>query len=567
MKKNIKTAWATEEKIKELKAKIALRKADDAAFISSAEAITIKTDAQMNFMKDDIAKKRIQLAQCLNGDEQVITTALASSTLDRLTYQRSTADKCIVEKNQDVFDQVKKINCLKHTLNMKQQRIDELELTLRNLKNQEQPVKAVSSSTPYDDESEQRIRILSTKLDKVLLKINSARYVNTTYKRMLAYLEKDSLSLPGRLDNLENNLVLQQQELAELRVTAREARVACDMTRRQRTSLESEVMHDKSLRDKELTAIRKKLRQIQEEAETANMAGMYNKMKKDQKRNKDGEDGNSGSNSNFSSDRKQQKEALSFALEILKDTVGAGKVEDIAVNFDQQLRTQSELLNRAEELQKSKSELSAKLASAEDCLKTTRYDDSMMLSKNGNPEILRSEDHASLVKAKHLEEQISGIEVKVRTIADAIDLYYRKACIMNKDCFYDEAASLDQKIKTIMDVFQNLSKKFGDSLVVADSRYQVLDQPTTSPNDETQILNLLPSYNIRVDLPVDSEEDKTANSDKPNSSSTQVRNDKSLFNDEDDELETSYFSREDIKKKGEEILALSKPKKNKKGKK
>lgn len=277
MKKNIPTAWSTEQDIKDVKAKINLRDRDDNAFLCTAREIMQNLESKKSRMKQDITQKRKELARCLNGDKEVIITALNDSPLDQLTYMRGTAEKCIIEKNQDVFDQVKKLNNLKHQIKDKYQKMAELELTLSNLKLQEQPQKAITSC---DDESEQRIRILSTRLDKVLLKINSARYVNTTYKRLLSYLEKDSLSLPGRLDNLENTLEMQKLELVSLRKTAREARLACDNTRKNRSKLEHDVMAEKNQRDRKITTIRKNLRQIQEEAEQLNVAPLVNSKNK-----------------------------------------------------------------------------------------------------------------------------------------------------------------------------------------------------------------------------------------------------------------------------------------------
>lgn len=588
MKKNIRSAWSSqlEQDIADTKAKINLRDRDDAAFLCSAREIMQNLETKKTQMKTDISHKRKELARCLNGDKEVIITALNDSPVDQLIYMRGTAEKCIVEKNQDVFDQVKKLNNLKHQINQKQQRMAELELSLSNLKRQEQPQKAITST---DDESEQRIRILSTRLDKVLLKINSARYVNTTYKRLLSYLEKDSLSLPGRLDNLENTLESQKQELIALRKTAKEARIACENTRKSRSKLEHEVMAEKNQRDRKITGIRKNLRQIQDEADQFNVAPLVT-------RKKDGKNGNKGTDSmnrmtTFNSDRKIQKEALSAALNILQDTVGASKVEDIATNFESQITTQCNLLSEAENLQKKKEELKLKLVTVEASLRSSQFDNKNTFDSN-KTENLKKEDFDNINKAKDLEKQLSETDRYIRRISDAINVYYRKACILNGNVDCNESLPYDSKIKLILDQFAGLSEKHSNEQVdSSDDDETLLAQNTLNEmfgnklnsmhpqqqanininsieqTAETYQLNtFIPTTNLRIDLP-DEEDEANNNNERGSTRGTTNGNEKSLFNDEDEELEVNFFSRDDIKKKANEIINLARPKKGKKGKK
>jgi hypothetical protein len=580
MKKEIKSAWSTgqstTEAIKDLKAKIALREKDDSSFLCTAKEIITDIDIKRTFLKNDISKKRRDLAKCLNGDKEVIITALHGSPVDQLTYQRCTADKCIAEKNQDVYDQVKKINSLKHIMNQKQQKIDELNLTLKNLRHQENR-KAQQSSVPNsngqnsvscstDDESDQRIRILSTKLDKILLKINSARYVNTTYKRLLAYLEKDSLSLPGRLDNLECNLEEQKKELVDLRKTAQEAKHACENTRKQRSILENEIMSSKSIRDKKLTSIKRKLREIQDEAEkNLNLAPfMGNNNNSQRKRDHRGKNTNGSDSSmrmsGFNNDRKLQKDALSAALHILKDTVGASKVEDIATNFESQLQTQTNLLTEAEQLQKNREELVIRLRNEEESLTLSTYDASLALEGSNNTDELLSQDKGCLRSAKNITNQLSMMEMNIRTITDAINVYYRKACILkNIKCVED--MSYDNKMKLITDQFGNLARRNQTNLF----SYSNVDMTSeNTPDEKIQFDLLVPEENKRVTLPDHLDDVALANSGQ-NGNAERTTEKQSLFNDEDEELEGSYFSRDEIKKRGIELINQARPKKGKKG--
>merc|ERR1711990_102942 len=525
-------------------------------------------DSTKNHIKKSVYNKRRELARCLNGDRDVIINALQDSPKDQLTYQRASAEKCIQEKKFDVWDQVGLMNQMTHQKNMKQKRIEELTTYLNSLKAQEVVILGAGQlnamSSNNEDESEQRLRGLSTKLDKVLLKINSARYVNTTYKRMLSFLEKDSLSLPGRLDELEAHLERQKGELQELRQTAKEARTACDDTRKKRSIMEQEIMHDKSSRDKKLTAIRKNLRGLPEEADNFNLQPLNLNRKRDLASRGQGTAESSNRMTTFNNDRKMQKQALSSALDILKEVVGASKVDDISTSFEAQIHTQKELLDEAEKLSEVKKILIERLEKAEDTIKTSTYESSTnfendtsgtaSVSPSKTVNLKDESDNVSQITA--LESQIVLLDENIQKIVNAINVYYRKACVLSNS-FHNEDLSYDQKINLVIETFSNLSMKYDTSSPIR-----------IDSNVSDKMARLLHnSSNTRIELPEEDEENGPSETRQTARGGEQGGNDKSgLFNDEDEEVETTFFSRDDIKKKGKEILNLARPKKNGGGK-
>jgi len=344
--------WSTEERLQELRGKLNLKERDNDAYFRFSQEKISENDTLIKKLRQQVRQQRELMANCLDGDREVINTALHKTPLDMLTYNRVTASKCIEEKNQDVFDQVKKLNSIQHHIRSHHDTIKELELTLTNLKAQQQKSVRQNKTTGHDT-SDQRVRVLSTRLDKVLLKINSARYVNTTYKRLLSYLEKDSLSLPSRLDDLESCLEQQKHELSVLRKIHGEAKTACDSTKHERRHMEDSIMQEKSVRDQKLSKVRRSVKQLNDEADQFNINVSNNKPGKGQKK------ANSGSSSSFSPEKIAQKEALAKALGMLKDTVGASSIEDIATNFEQQLKRQQNLLTEAEDFQKIREKLHA----------------------------------------------------------------------------------------------------------------------------------------------------------------------------------------------------------------
>lgn len=532
--KETKSEWSTEERLEELRGKLNLKERDNDAFFWYTQEQIGENDRLIKRLREDVKAKREILANCLNGDREVIITALHESPNDQLTYQRSTADKCIEEKNQDVFDQVKKLNSIKHEQNLYRKRVNELELTLNNLKRQEHDLARTNSRT-NDDTSDQRTRILSTRLDKCMLKITSARYVNTTYKRLLAYLEKDSLSLPGRLDEVEAILEQQKTELSELRTIHCEARIACDSTRVQRGGLEKQIMNDKFVRDRKLTQVRRNQKQLQEAAEAFNVTGVIKPRTNDgtQKRTRQ---------SAFTPARHIQKEALSHALNLLQGTVGASKVEDIAENFQCQLSRQEALLEEAEKLQAQREKLMAKVQKAEKLLHATTYNGSMDLIKSHQPEdVLQDKDNDLVFAHKHEEARLDMINRYISIVRNALDVFYKKACILDGALSKEEIQD-EQKFTAVSSKFSNLAKM---------SKANLLAESGSNELCEDMVQKMLKGHNRRIEMPV--EDDDIIPSTQRNGAET----------DEDDDqiFETNYCSRDEIKKKSENLINLAKPKK------
>jgi len=528
--------WSTEERLQELKGKLNLKERDNEAYFRYSQEKIHENDDLIGDLRSKVKQQRELLSACLDGDRDVINTALNANRLDVLSYNRVTASKCIEEKNQDVFDQVKKLNSVQHKIRSNRTQIKELELTLKNLKTLPHRSERQNKTTGHDT-TDQRVRVLSTRLDKVLLKINSARYVNTTYKRLLSYLEKDSLSLPSRLDDLEACLEQQKNELSILRKIHGESKTANDTTKYVRRAMEDEIMNDKAVRDQKLSKVRRSVKQLNDEAEQCNIMAAS---KPGRTRTAASEAG--FRSTNFTADKIIQKEAMARALDMLKDTVGASSIDDIATNFAQQLTRQQSLLTEAEDKQKVREQLQARLALAEKSLKTDKFGASVMLSHAHDPESeLEEKEETVVVQMQQLENINQSVVDTVQKILLALDVFYAKCCELDHSLPMNES-NPQNKVAQVIKVFGALTNTF--------------DESNASEQDEAALVDSLPSRNLRVELPDDDDEEVAA----------QVANDQAkkgaMFNDDDDQLvETTFLSRDDIKKKSGEIVRINTTKK------
>lgn len=550
------TEWSTEERLHELKGKLNLKERDNEAYFRYSQETIGSNEKLINELRQKVRQQRETMASCLDGDRTVIERALAYSEngtlasyeqrLDILTYNRATASKCIEEKNQDVFDQVKKLNSIQHQIRSHQQTINELELTLKNKTQNTQNVDRRNKTIGHDI-SDQRVRVLSTRLDKVLLKINSARYVNTTYKRLLSYLEKDSLSLPSRLDDLESCLEQQKQELFVLRKIHSESKQAADNTKTNRYELEDKIIVEKNIRDQKLSKVRKTVKTLNEEAENMNVMTMNQnrgKIGKD-KKNENG----AGRESHFFTPHKaRQKAALASALNLLKEACGASTIEDISDNFERQLKRQQQLLSEAENFQKSREQLQAKLWQTEESLKQNKFEASIKLNDAHQPEEeLIQKDEVLVNQMQQLGARRSSVDANVQKIKLAMNLFYTKCRDINAKL--PEKETSNSRIREIIDsTFKPIISKMDQQLLPED----------TTDKEEAALIDYLPNRNLRIDLPKEEEDESgDVNNMQANEGGQQASN-KAMFDDDDDELvETSYFSRDDIKKKSGELVKIN----------
>merc|ERR1712139_89139 len=461
----------TEERLQELKGKLNLKERDNEAYFRYSQEKIHENDDLIGDLRSKVKQQRELLSACLDGDRDVINTALNANRLDVLSYNRVTASKCIEEKNQDVFDQVKKLNSVQHKIRSNRTQIKELELTLKNLK-----------------------------------------------------------TLPHRREQQKN-------ELSILRKIHGESKTANDTTKYVRRAMEDEIMNDKAVRDQKLSKVRRSVKQLNDEAEQCNIMAAS---KPGRTRTAASEAG--FRSTNFTADKIIQKEAMARALDMLKDTVGASSIDDIATNFAQQLTRQQSLLTEAEDKQKVREQLQARLALAEKSLKTDKFGASVMLSHAHDPESeLEEKEETVVVQMQQLENINQSVVDTVQKILLALDVFYAKCCELDHSLPMNES-NPQNKVAQVIKVFGALTNTF--------------DESNTNEQDEAALVDSLPSRNLRVELPDDDDEEVAA----------QVANDQAkkgaMFNDDDDQLvETTFLSRDDIKKKSGEIVRINTTKK------
>ena len=93
----------------------------------------------------------------------------------------------------------------------------------------------------FERGDQQRVRLLMTKLDKMIMKRNTASFLQSTYVKTVSKLNKDALTMHKHLDGVEGCVISSKSELMDLNKIHTSAKIGQDLSRAKRLSLEQDV--------------------------------------------------------------------------------------------------------------------------------------------------------------------------------------------------------------------------------------------------------------------------------------------------------------------------------------
>ncbi|XP_078487275.1 outer dynein arm-docking complex subunit 3-like [Ciona intestinalis] len=252
-------AWTVQDRIEEVRGKLTLKQRDQAAYYTFSQNEIEENENLIRNLRAEIKEKRNLQMMSMNADEYVIREGFRKDRESQLAMQKYTVAKAKTEKYEHVFDKAAVLNSARHEKERKQRKVRELLFVLKD-------VKSLAKSSE-EDRSSQRVRTLTTSLDKMKMKCSSAKYVQKTYNQILYHMERDSLTLPGRLSNVEQSLQSIQTELkSELVQIQNDAKTAYDQTKVEKEQLESKILKGKRSRDSNLAMTRRKFKKLNQES-------------------------------------------------------------------------------------------------------------------------------------------------------------------------------------------------------------------------------------------------------------------------------------------------------------
>lgn len=249
--------WQTmQETIDDLAGKISVKKRDNESVFRQMQDITKRNEERILQLRLTVKTAHRDLAKMLNMDHKVIQTALQQKREVQLECKRYDAHTALKELNEDVCVEGKRLNHFIHQKECRMRRLDDLRLHYRDF--------MLLERSNFEKEDQRRARLLMTKLDKMIMKRNTASFLKSTYEKTVSKLEKDALTMHKHLDGLEVCSIAGRFELADLRKIYRSAKLGQEKSRTTRMSLEQDVYRSKQDRDTNIIDIRKRAKDAAE---------------------------------------------------------------------------------------------------------------------------------------------------------------------------------------------------------------------------------------------------------------------------------------------------------------
>ncbi|XP_003413129.1 outer dynein arm-docking complex subunit 3 [Loxodonta africana] len=242
---------AVHTRVAELQRKIQLLEGDRKAFYESSQWTIKKNQETINQLHEEIKALQLQLVNLLQGDEKVVQEVIREWKSEK-SYLKNRTGQALEFLDHRLSEKVKQLNSLRHEVEMRQKRLDELQLqhSLRELEMAE----AQDSNT----EVAKTMRNLENRLEKARMKAEEAEHITSVYLQLKAYLQEESLNLENRLDTMEAEVVRTKHELEELHLVNQEALNARNIAKNQLQYLEETVYRERKERERYITECKKR---------------------------------------------------------------------------------------------------------------------------------------------------------------------------------------------------------------------------------------------------------------------------------------------------------------------
>jgi len=242
------------DQIDEIKVKLSLKRRDNDNLFQKQAELVKKNEEKILEMRMEVKESRMQLAATLNSDQAVIQKALKDKEKPRMVQAYGRLDFRSAKTNLQggISLLKKKYSHVSHQKECRMRRLQDLKLKYRDTQ--------LLEHANFENRDQQMLRVLSTKLDKMILKRNTASFINQTYKKTLTKLDRDALFIPNSIDDFEKLVKETGIELEDLKKIHEVAKAGQEVSRARRISTEKIFYTGKQERDRTLTELRKKVK-------------------------------------------------------------------------------------------------------------------------------------------------------------------------------------------------------------------------------------------------------------------------------------------------------------------
>jgi len=215
-----------QEQIDALGGKIVVKRRDYEAADRITQRELSRNEATIVRLRDQVKRKRKALAAMLHKDKDVVKNALSDPKhrFQRLQFRSCDGEMVKDELNEDLCNEIKKLNQRKYQKQCKEKRLADLRTKLNGLK-------LMQGQADVVETDEKEVRRLKGEVEKMVVRRNTAKYINSVYQKSLRELTKTRPNVEHELDQYEKELNMKTVECDELRQISDKILLDRDQTR------------------------------------------------------------------------------------------------------------------------------------------------------------------------------------------------------------------------------------------------------------------------------------------------------------------------------------------------
>ncbi|CAH8490902.1 unnamed protein product [Heterobilharzia americana] len=244
----------SQQRLDELKAKLALLEGDRKAYFESALHVLAENKKGVCDLRLENTKLRNILRERLSADQHIINHVLHNRQADKVYMANKTGAVAIELMDYRICDTMKKLNALKHTTVQKEKRIEEIKSQYREIAQLIEDGNATYAGTNKEGKM---LRDLENRLDKAQLKYHEAEHIRKTYEQIKERLQDEHLTYEHSLDHLEKQIKATQEEVSQLQKMYNDAILARDAAQRELKFQEEHITSERRRREIELANMKR----------------------------------------------------------------------------------------------------------------------------------------------------------------------------------------------------------------------------------------------------------------------------------------------------------------------